>query len=104
MFIVAELTTHIKIKILDKLGPLKLKMTYPEATYKPEVLKSLTFYVSQTLKEPNEFQNDARFIYPKLVVIQADVDPITGASKFINNPWLYITINAEISCNVVIQS
>ena len=42
----AELKTHLKIKIFDKLSPLKLKITYPEAHYKPEVLKSLTFYVS----------------------------------------------------------
>ena len=46
MFIVAELKTHLKIKILDKLSPLKLKISYPEHLNKPEVLKSLTFYVS----------------------------------------------------------
>ena len=46
IFVVAELKTHLKIKIFDKLSPLKLKITYPEAHYKPEVLKSLTFYVS----------------------------------------------------------
>jgi len=46
MFIAAELKTHLKIKIFEKLSPLKLKIVYPEARYKPEVLKSLTFYVS----------------------------------------------------------
>ena len=104
MYIVAELKTHLKIKIFERLSPLKLKITYPEAHYKPDVLKSLTFYVSQTVKEPNEIQNDARFIYPKLVVIQGEQDPKTGKSKFISNHWLYITINAEVSCHVVIQS
>ena len=104
MFIVAELKTHLKIKIFERLSPLKLKMVYPEAHYKPEVLKSLTFYVSQTVKEPNEIQNDARFIYPKLVVIQGEQDSKTGKSKFMTNHWLYITIDAEVSCHVVVQT
>ena len=54
--------------------------------------------------EPNEIQNDLRFIYPKLIVIQGEQDPKTGKSKFLNNHWLYITINAEVSCHVVIKS